>query len=60
MDKISGIYCIENIFNNNKYIGKSNNIYKRWYDERLALKKKYFHNIHLQRAWHKINMEICY
>lgn len=53
MEKISGIYCIENIVNGKKYIGKSNNIYKRWYEEKLGLKKKYFHNIHLQRAWDK-------
>ena len=53
MDKISGIYCIENTINNKKYIGKSNNIYKRWYDEKLGLQKKYFHNVHLQRSWDK-------
>ena len=41
MEKISGIYCIENIVNGKKYIGKSNNIYKRWYEEKLGLKKKY-------------------
>lgn len=57
MEKISGIYCIENIINNKKYIGKSNNIYKRWYDERLGLDKQYFHNIHLQRAWNKYGAE---
>ena len=45
MEKISGIYCIENIVNGKKYVGKSNNIYKRWYEEKLGLKKKYFHNI---------------
>lgn len=53
MEKISGIYCIENMINYKKYVGKSNNIYKRWYDEKLGLDKKYFHNIHLQRAWDK-------
>lgn len=53
MEKISGIYCIENMINHKKYVGKSNNIYKRWYDEKLGLDKKYFHNIHLQRAWDK-------
>lgn len=53
MEKISGIYCIENIINHKKYVGKSNNIYKRWQDEKLGLKKQYFHNIHLQRSWNK-------
>lgn len=53
MEKISGIYCIENTINHKKYIGKSNNIYKRWYEERRGLEKEYFHNIHLQRAWNK-------
>lgn len=53
MEQISGIYCIENTMNGKKYVGKSNNIYKRWYDEKLGLKNGYFHNIHLQRAWDK-------
>ena len=25
-----GIYCIENLINNKKYIGQSKNIYRRW------------------------------
>lgn len=51
MEKISGIYCILNTVNNKPYIGKSNNIYKRWRDEKYGLKNKIFHNRHLQRAW---------
>ena len=51
MEKISGIYCILNTANNKPYIGKSNNIYKRWCDEKYGLKNKIFHNRHLQRAW---------
>jgi group I intron endonuclease len=53
MDKVSGIYCILNMVNRRRYIGKSNNIYKRWGDEKSALKRHDFHNIHLQRAWDK-------
>ena len=53
MDKISGIYCILNTVNSKRYIGKSNNIYKRWSDEKSALKRHAFHNIHFQRAWDK-------
>lgn len=53
MKKISGIYCIENTINHKKYIGKSNNIYKRWCEEKSGLKNHYFHNIHLQRSWDK-------
>ena len=32
MDKICGIYCIENIINHKKYIGLSKNCLKRWQD----------------------------
>ena len=27
---VSGIYCIENLSTNKKYIGQSVNIYERW------------------------------
>lgn len=53
MDKISGIYCILNTVNDKRYIGKSNNIYKRWKDEQSALRRNDFHNTHFQRAWNK-------
>ena len=53
MDKISGIYCILNTVNNKRYIGKSNNIYKRWTGERSELRRNVFHNSHFQRAWNK-------
>lgn len=53
MEKISGIYCILNLINNKRYIGKSVNIYNRWITEKSGLRKNYFHNIHLQRAWNK-------
>nr|DAF80790.1 MAG TPA: intron associated endonuclease [Bacteriophage sp.] len=58
MEKISGIYCIENLLNNEKYVGKSNNIYKRWQDEKRALRKHYFHNVHMQRVWDKYGEDI--
>lgn len=51
MDKISGIYCIENVINNKKYIGKSVNIYKRWREHKRELKNKTHKNKHLQRAY---------
>lgn len=57
MEKISGIYSIVNTINNKYYIGKSNNIYRRWYDEKLGLKNGTFHNIHLQRAWNLYGSE---
>lgn len=52
-EKISGIYCIENVVNNKKYIGLSCNIYKRWSDHRYRLNKGIHENIYLQRAWNK-------
>ena len=53
MENISGIYCILNLKNNKRYIGKSVNIYNRWMAEKSGLRNGYFHNIHLQRAWDK-------
>lgn len=38
IERISGIYQIKNIKNNFIYIGKSNNIYRRWNDHKRNLK----------------------
>lgn len=53
MERISGIYCIENLANHKKYVGKSVNILRRWESEKNGLRGSYFHNVHLQRAWEK-------
>ena len=46
-----GVYCIENLVNNKKYIGQSANIEERWYYHRNSLRKNAHYNNHLQRAW---------
>jgi group I intron endonuclease len=50
-NKVCGIYCIENICNNKKYIGQSVNIYERWSKHRSLLRQKQHRNQHLQSAW---------
>lgn len=52
-EKISGIYCIENLENHKKYIGLSKNIKKRWNDHKYRLNKNDHENNHLQRSWNK-------
>ena len=51
--KIKGIYCIENLLNNKKYIGSSIDCDHRWYIHIWHLKRKDHPNIHLQSAWDK-------
>jgi len=52
--KISGIYKIINKINNNYYIGSSNNICgRRWNDHRFDLERNQHFNDHLQKAWNK-------
>lgn len=34
MDKISGIYCVENMINHKKYIGLSKDIHRRWLEHK--------------------------
>lgn len=48
---ISGIYSITNIKNGNKYIGISQNIYKRWKKHILTLSKGEHHQHNLQKEY---------
>ena len=57
--RLSGIYCIENIINNKKYIGQSVNIYDRWYKHKRELRSNEHFNTHLQNAWNKYG-EDCF
>ena len=50
---ISGIYCIENIVNNKKYIGQSYNILARWTNHQWCLNNNKHDNNYLQNAWNK-------
>lgn len=52
-EKISGIYCIENMINHKKYIGQSVDINKRWKNHIRKLNNEYHNNIYLQSAWNK-------
>lgn len=54
---ISGIYCIENVITNKKYIGQSINIEDRWYKHKYALRRGTHDNEHLQNAWNKYGEE---
>ena len=49
----SGIYCIENIVNNKKYIGQAYDINNRWRKHKCDLNNKNHYNDHLQKAWDK-------
>lgn len=53
MERISGIYCIQNKVDGKRYIGQSNNIYHRWYEHTWQLNNRKHHNRHLQSAWDK-------
>ena len=49
----SGIYCIENITTNKKYIGQSIDINDRWRKHISELNHSSHHNDYLQKAWNK-------
>ena len=51
--KISGIYCIENIVNNKKYIGLTNDVARRKREHLNLLRNNRHENQHLQYAWNK-------
>ena len=57
-----GIYCIENIINNKKYVGSSKNIYHRLHKHKSQLKLKQHQNSYLQNTVnkHKIENFKCY
>lgn len=57
MEKVSGIYCIENKINHKKYIGKSVNIKKRWEDHIRDLNRGKHCNKYLQASWDKYGQE---
>jgi len=52
-EKICGIYCIENMINGKKYIGKAVDIYARWGRHKSLLRGGKHENEILQRAWNK-------
>lgn len=52
-EKLCGIYCIENILNNKKYIGMSRDIKRRWCEHKTELKNKTHANQYLQASWDK-------
>lgn len=51
LNKLSGIYKIENIKNNKIYIGSSKDIKKRWKQHISLLNKDLHHSYKLQRDW---------
>lgn len=48
---ISGIYCIENLINNKKYIGQTNDIARRKQEHFSHLRNGVHNNKHLQSSW---------
>lgn len=54
---LSGIYCIENLINNKKYIGQSKNINDRWSKHKNELNKNIHSNDYLQKSWNKYGEE---
>ena len=49
----AGIYCIENITTNKKYIGQSIDIKNRWLHHKSELRNNKHDNDYLQNAWNK-------
>ena len=49
----SGIYCIINTINNKRYIGLTNDLWRRISEHRRHLKEDIHYNNHLQRAYNK-------
>lgn len=53
VEKISGIYCIENLVNGKKYIGLTNDVTRRKKEHFSTLRNNKHENQHLQNAWNK-------
>ena len=60
MEKICGIYCIENLVNEKKYIGQSIDVMDRLADHRSRLRSKTHKNLHLQSSWNTQDDEFGY
>lgn len=58
--KISGIYCIMNLFNNKVYIGSSQNIYVRRQKHFSLLRLNKHKNKHLQNSYNLYGKEMFY
>jgi group I intron endonuclease len=56
-ENICGIYCIENIINNKKYIGQTVNFYNRKIQHLSSLKRKNHCNSYLQNVFDKYGEE---
>lgn len=56
-EKICGIYCIENLINHKKYIGKSVDINNHLNEHKRVLKLNHHQIQHLQRSWNKYGEE---
>lgn len=52
-----GIYCIENIINNKKYIGQSIHIHRRWSEHKYELNNNIHENDYLQKSWNKYGFD---
>lgn len=57
MEKHIGIYCIENLINNKKYIGQSVDLKDRLYGHKTKLKHNKYKNRHLQFSVNKYGLE---
>ena len=55
----TGIYCIENLINNKKYIGQSVDIINRWRHHKNELNSKVHFNDYLQKSWND-GQEACH
>jgi group I intron endonuclease len=58
-NKMNGyIYCFENIKNNKKYFGYSNNIHRRYGEHMRDLKNNVHDNAHMQNVYNKYGSDI--